>query len=299
MYSILGNRACLTRIRFGLVSEPGPVRLRRSQARIARYLMIDTLERGSLVRATAQILLTAGLLLAAGCQQAQLEATQTSLGDLNDRIDGLNEQLSASRSELAELKATDAADREALDAQLNDLSRGLKALPETIETACVRLPSPPAECSEETVQRVLISDDKMRVGELEHIWIEPPGAFVVARIDTGATSSSLHAEQLVRFERDGEDWVRFQMMLGDEQSVTLEKQIIRNARVIQQADPKGSRRPVVEMRVVLGDVQDTFEFTLADRSHLENEMILGRNFLADVTLVDVGKQFIQPRHTPQ
>ena len=65
--------------------------------------------------------------------------------------------------------------------------------------------------------------------------------------------------------------------------------------MVQQADPSGSRRPVVEMRVQLGEIQDTFEFTLADRSHLENEIILGRNFLADVTLVDVGQQFIQPR----
>jgi hypothetical protein len=73
--------------------------------------------------------------------------------------------------------------------------------------------------------------------------------------------------------------------------------VVRHARVIQQADPKGSRRPVVEMRVRLGELQDTFEFTLADRSHLENEMILGRNFLADVTLVDVGRRFIQPRQS--
>jgi hypothetical protein len=51
---------------------------------------------------------------------------------------------------------------------------------------------------------------------------------------------------------------------------------------------------VVALRIALGDVQDTFEFTLADRSHLENEILLGRNFLKDVALVDVGRQFVQP-----
>jgi hypothetical protein len=89
------------------------------------------------------------------------------------------------------------------------------------------------------------------------------------------------------------------MMVKDNDAVSLERQVVRYVRVIQQADPKGSRRPVVQMRILLGDVQDVFEFTLADRSHLENEMILGRNFLADMALVDAGKQFIQPRHEPQ
>ena len=55
---------------------------------------------------------------------------------------------------------------------------------------------------------------------------------------------------------------------------------------------------VVRMRLVLGNVQDSFDFTLADRSHLENVMILGRNFLTDIAVVDVGKQYVQPLPTP-
>ena len=117
-------------------------------------------------------------------------------------------------------------------------------------------------------------------------------------METGANSSSLHAENLVPFERDGEDWVRFDMIVNEEETITVEERIIRHVRVVQQADPEGSRRPVVGLRVRIGEIQDTFEFTLADRSHLENEFILGRNFLADVTLVDVGRQFIQPRYSP-
>ena len=145
---------------------------------------------------------------------------------------------------------------------------------------------------------MVVSADKMLVGSLEYVYMDPPGVNVVARIDTGATSSSLHAENLVPFERDGEDWIRFDMMVNEKDSVSVERQIVRHVRVVQQADTSGSRRPVVTMRVRLGEIQDTFEFTLADRSHLENELILGRNFLADVTLVDVGQQFIQPRYSP-
>ena len=55
---------------------------------------------------------------------------------------------------------------------------------------------------------------------------------------------------------------------------------------------------MVRLRVALGDIQDTFDFTLANRAHLDQEMLLGRNFLKDVALVDVGRQFVQPARRP-
>ncbi len=137
----------------------------------------------------------------------------------------------------------------------------------------------------------------MVVGEMERVWLEPPGTTLIARVDTGAHSSSLHAENLVEFERDGEDWVRFDLILDDEIK-TLERRVVRYVRVYQQADPEGTRRPVVTMRLRIGDVHDSFEFTLADRSHLDFQLLLGRNFLTDMALVDVGKQFVQTPYQP-
>lgn len=251
-------------------------------------------------------LLGLGLLLA-GCQQAQpdvsqtqLDTTQTQLAEIDAKIEALESVVGESGTELSELSASRFNDQISLDARLDNLMKDIDALPQSLSKRCTAAFARQAQCDQTTiVERVVISADKMLVGELEQVWIDPPGVYVVARIDTGATSSSLHASNIVDFERDGKDWVRFDMMVNDIHAITIERQVIRHARVIQQADPGGSRRHVVEMRVRLGDVQDTFEFTLADRSHLENEMILGRNFLTDVTLIDVARQFIQPRHEPQ
>ena len=227
--------------------------------------------------------------------QAQLDSTQTELATMSERMEALSAQLSESQAALDAMQTSDEVSRQTLETRIAALDAQLKSLPDTLELTCPDAPEP-AQCEE--VSRVVVSADKMLVGELEHVYMDPPGITVVARIDTGATSSSLHAENLVPFERDGEDWIRFDMMVSDSESVSIERQILRHVRVVQQADPGGSRRPVVAMRVRLGEIQDTFEFTLADRSHLENELILGRNFLADVTLVDVGQQFIQPRYSP-
>ena len=61
---------------------------------------------------------------------------------------------------------------------------------------------------------------------------------------------------------------------------------------------RGRVVPVIDLRLFLGNVTDTFSFTLADRSHLEHDMILGRNFLTDMAVVDVSRQFIQPSTSP-
>jgi hypothetical protein len=47
------------------------------------------------------------------------------------------------------------------------------------------------------------------------------------------------------------------------------------------------------MRLKLGDVQDTFWFVLTD--HADHAVILGRSFLKDIALVEVGARYVQPR----
>ena len=48
-------------------------------------------------------------------------------------------------------------------------------------------------------------------------WINLPELGIIglrAKIDTGASTSSLHASDIQPFQKDGEDWVRFTAYLG-------------------------------------------------------------------------------------
>jgi hypothetical protein len=50
----------------------------------------------------------------------------------------------------------------------------------------------------------------------------------------------------------------------------------------------------VELRVQIGDVRETVEFVLTSPSGQDQSLVLGRNFLTDVALVDVAKKHVQP-----
>jgi hypothetical protein len=236
------------------------------------------------------------LALLAACTTTEPPLLTGKVTELQSDIAALRAELTATQRDLASRDAASSAATAAVSEGLTGINARLDTLPADVAKLCPEVPAAPAprKCEPTVeVRTVSVSSDKLVVGEVERVLLDPPGGHIVARIDTGAGSSSLHAENMKEFERDGKRWVRFDLKLDNGVS-TIERPIKRFVRVVQQADPKGSRRPVVELQVRLGNVRETIEFTLADRSHMDNEMMLGRNFLTDVALVDVGKQFVQP-----
>ena len=111
-----------------------------------------------------------------------------------------------------------------------------------------------------------------------------------ARMDTGAATSSLGATDIAEFERNGERWVRFKLTDGRTISQKLERFVN-----IRQAASASNRRPVVKLGVKIGDIARIGEFTLADRRHLKYEILIGRNVLRDLMLVDVARLYVQGR----
>ena len=208
----------------------------------------------------------------------------------------LESQLSETRQTLTARREQQAANEESLDVRLGSLESRLASLPEELAGLCPEIPTAATvttQCENApNVQRVVVSGDKLVVGDVERVWLEPPEATVVASIDAGAESSLLHAHDILEFERDGNKWVRFAVRTGNEPA-TVE-------RPVKRFQGSGSnRRPVVELRVQLGDVREKVEVIVTERANGEHEMTLGRNFLTDLALLEVGKRFVQPAFKPQ
>ena len=242
--------------------------------------------------------LPAILVMTIGTGCTQLPNEHIPIANIESSLASIEEDVSNTQTAIENANKQAQQDDAALSQELASLSRALTQLDANMQEVCkaVAVPVPqakPADCPPSSAPIVMADDDKLILGEVENVTVIDPVFQIVARMDTGASSSSIHAKNLVTFERDGNDWVRFEITSTDG-SVKVEKAVEKFVRVYQQADKAGSRRPVIELRIRLGNIQGTFEFTLADRSHLEHSMILGRNFLTDIALVDVSQQFLQP-----
>ncbi len=139
-----------------------------------------------------------------------------------------------------------------------------------------------------------LADDKV-FGWVEKATVEPWGVEVKAKLDSGALTSSLDARDIERFERDGEDWVRFRLKLEDEASGEafsewLELPLYRNLRL--RGAGGIDRRPVVLMEVCLGDTVYEEQFSLRDRGDMNYPLLLGRRTIGHLGLLDVRDTFL-------
>ena len=127
--------------------------------------------------------------------------------------------------------------------------------------------------------------------------MDPPGRHFRARIDSGAETSSLSASDVVEFERDGDDWVRFTFTHDNaDESVEFELPIKRTVLIRQPGVDEPERRFVIELDIRLGDQLQTTEFTLTDRSKMTYPVLLGRAFLMDLYVVDVSQSYTHQRY---
>ncbi|WP_221073953.1 ATP-dependent zinc protease family protein [Agarivorans aestuarii] len=155
--------------------------------------------------------------------------------------------------------------------------------------------STPQSCSKQTSYKL---GNKTVLGESEWVSLEGQKKAFQARIDTGAATSSLNATDIVKFERDGKNWVRFNMRHKTlDSDIIVERPVIRTAEVTQSSTNKVDKRPVVSMLVKLGPISEKTQFTLTDRNHLSYPVLLGRSFLKDISVVDISQKFTQAKPT--
>ena len=141
--------------------------------------------------------------------------------------------------------------------------------------------------------------NKTVLGQEEWIWFDDLQSNFRARVDTGATTSSLSAMDIVEFERDGRDWVKFNLIHKDgDKKYPIELPVIDKIYVRQTNSIEPVLRYVVKMPVQLGDIKTDTEFTLADRSRMTFPILLGRTFLKDIAVVDVAKEYTQAKFIP-
>ncbi len=136
--------------------------------------------------------------------------------------------------------------------------------------------------------------EKIMIGEAEYIGIPLIGAVFKARIDTGATTTSIFATDVEEFERDGKSWVRF-IVRNDDSGDTfpLEARVARVVEIKKRGQEGFTRRPAVAMDLVMGEMTKQVKVNLADRTGFEFPLLIGRDFLSGLAVVDVTLSYTQ------
>lgn len=117
-------------------------------------------------------------------------------------------------------------------------------------------------------------------------WVALPTLGVAglrAKIDTGASTSSLHATEIEPFERDGEKWVRFNAHLGTVVQLRHRRceALLVARKTIKSSNGHAQVRYVIRTTLALGDRVWPVEFTLACRKSMRYRMLLGSKALID------------------
>ena len=132
------------------------------------------------------------------------------------------------------------------------------------------------------------------LGWLEHVRVTEVDLKLDAKLDTGAKTSSIHAEIIDAparkdFVSDEEQTIVFRLVNEKGHEREMRAPIARWAAIKTK---KGGvlYRPVVDMTFCLGGVSVSGEVTLANRGHFNYETLIGRNMLKKAKIiVDPGR----------
>jgi len=134
-------------------------------------------------------------------------------------------------------------------------------------------------------------DKPFVAGWSERVLIYPSGMIVNAKLDSGAKTSSINARGVEQFQKDGQDWVRFQFKNTRGEKTIIEQPVVRVVR-IKDLGRKPQVRQVIRLGVCLGRYFKEAEFTLSNRKGFAFPLLLGRRFLDDKVLVASAKRRI-------
>jgi len=128
------------------------------------------------------------------------------------------------------------------------------------------------------------------VGAVEWAEVEPGDVRMKARIDTGAATTSIHAEDIELVEKDGKRWVHFNLIDPATKEKVAVEQRLRRKFVSKQSDGTDQHRYVVKLWITLGENRSLVEVSLTDRDNMEFPLLIGRNLLVDTAIVDVSRK---------
>ncbi len=117
---------------------------------------------------------------------------------------------------------------------------------------------------------------------------------IKAKIDTGARTSSLHAFDIEEFKKGKKTFVRFSIhphQKDNLRSVHCQAELIEK-RKVKDSGGKITLRPVIITKARLGSTEWDIEVTLTSRDEMGFRMLLGRQAVRGLFMINPARSFL-------
>lgn len=135
---------------------------------------------------------------------------------------------------------------------------------------------------------------KQLIGALERCHLPELGIHnLVIRVDTGATTSSLHVDNIEEFTKDDKRWIRFDIHpdIHDVAKTVRCEYPVLSQKKVKSSTATREHRYVIKTTLALGKRKWKIKLTLTDRSEMTYLMLLGRQAMAGKCIVDPELEF--------
>lgn len=137
--------------------------------------------------------------------------------------------------------------------------------------------------------------DKVIVGSEEWCAFPQLGIPTIkARVDSGAKTSALHAVNISPFQRDGENWVKFDInpIQNNTKTVIHCQAPLVDKRIVKSSSGFREQRYVIKSQIKIGTADWDVELTLTNRDSMGFRMLLGREAMSGRILVDPEQKYL-------
>lgn len=272
--------------------------------------------KSSLLKAAIAFLIPAALFAVSGCQSTKTQAASDAaeLKTVTDENARMVSEMTRAREDdirtMNELKAAieentarTVKTQETCSGAARKLEQENQSLRQELNALSGEIRKTRGESPRDTAgSAVKVSGDgtrldngKMIFGNQEWVYIAEADASFASRIDTGASVSSINAANIEKVEKDGKVWYNFDIPLDDGNVIHLSAPRVRTAVIIQASSDRPEERPVVKLTVKIGSYTGVNEFSLKNRDKMQFPLLVGREFIQDIAVVDVSRGNVQKK----
>lgn len=140
----------------------------------------------------------------------------------------------------------------------------------------------------------------LKVGWREWVALPDLGVPAIkAKIDTGASTSALHAFRATPLVKDGVDYVRFFVHPAQRQKQPEVECIapLLEQRLVRSSNGEAQRRFVIKTTLQIGTISRAIELTLTNRDEMSFRMLIGRQAMKNI-VVSPDHSYLLGKHAP-